>query len=156
MNIPVKIICLPIVIVLLLMSTSCEEDDSPILFAVEYNSNPGNTTLEYYSADPSCQPKSYFITTGYTESEITIKCTNQAAIWLEAYSADSSESDKQYTSEAGLWTASITDGNMIEFHFMPIPTTSGTDSGVLFEVLPVYATSKNGLVKTDITVLRFP
>lgn len=156
MNIPVKIICLPIVILLLLMSTSCEEDDSPILFAVEYNSNPGDTTLEYYSVDPSCQPKSYFITTGYTESEITLKCTNQASIWLGAYSADSSESDKQYTSEAGHWTASITDGDMIEFHFMPIPTTSETDSGVLFEWLPVYASSKNGIVRTDITVFRFP
>lgn len=156
MNTLVKTICLPIVILLLLTFTSCEEDDSPILFAVEYNSNPGNTTLEYYSVDPSCQPKSYFITTGHMESAITLKCTNQTAIWLGSYSGKSSESDKRYTSEAGLWTASITDDNMIEFHFTPIPTTSGTDSGVQFEWLPVYASSKKGIVRTDIAVLRVP
>lgn len=89
-------------------------------------------------------------------SAITLKCTNQTAIWLGSYSGKSSESDKRYTSEAGLWTASITDDNMIEFHFTPIPTTSGTDSGVQFEWLPVYASSKKGIVKTDIAILRVP
>ncbi len=44
-----------------LIVTACSEEDSPLMFSVESISNPENVRMEYYSPDPCCISKMYWI-----------------------------------------------------------------------------------------------
>ena len=78
-----KILALIFMIIGGLIMTACSEKESPLLFSVENISNYGNVKMEYYSPDPSCVSKMYWIYANSCASEITIKCTNSNSIFIE-------------------------------------------------------------------------
>ena len=93
---------------------ACEEDEAALLFSVENITDNNNVKLEYYSPDPCCVPKMYYIVANRLSSEMTLKCTNADNITLTALSAISDDNTTTNTSIAGRWTATIIDTNTIK------------------------------------------
>lgn len=142
------ILLIPILAVAL---SSCEEEESPILFSTESISNPENVKIEYFSPDPSCQPKSYRVWTNSQESELKIKCTNFLTIFLD----DIGTSKDEYISTSGDWSAKLIDGNIIVFSFKKIDSDNVDESYSTDDGIYIYANNKKGQVSTHITVTRF-
>ncbi|MDE7397706.1 MAG: hypothetical protein K2M98_08275 [Muribaculum sp.] len=132
-----------------IIMTACEEEDSPLLFSVESISNPENVKLEYYSPDPSCVSKMYWIDANSCASEINIKCTNANSIFIEDHEGKISE---EYLCQSGLWKAKIVNSNTITFTFEDI------DSDLYFDQVGfnVVSQTKKGMVRAGINVKRLP
>ena len=146
-----KLIALFSILFSLMSLVSCEEKDSPLLFAEEYVSNPANVKLEYYSPDPCCVSKMYWIKTNNRASKITIKCTNANSIFIENHEGNHSE---EYISNEGQWKAEVVNSNTItitfdEFVYSP-------EDPIYIGGLNVASQTKKGLVGTSISVTRFP
>ena len=95
-----------------IMMTACSEKESPLLFSVESISNHDNVKMEYYSPDPSCVSKMYYIDANSCASEITIKCTNANSIFIEDHEGKILE---EYLCSNGFWKAEIVNSNTIIF-----------------------------------------
>lgn len=141
-------ILLPIIAIIF---SSCEEEESPILFSTESISNSENVKIEYFSPDPSCQPKSYRVWTNSQESELKIKCTNFPTISLDNIGTSKDE----YFSTSGNWSAKLIDGNTIVFSFKEIDSDNVDESYSTDDGIYIYANSKKGQVSTHIMVTRF-
>ncbi len=62
---------------LLLSLASCEEPDAALRFDIESTTDSNAVNLQYFSADPSCLPKSYTLYVDEeSDVEITLVCTN--------------------------------------------------------------------------------
>lgn len=128
--------------------TSCSEEDSKLMFSVENISNPENIKLEYYSPDPSCVSKMYWIYTNSCASQINIRCTNANSILIENHEGKISE---QYLCSDGFWKAEIVNSNTIAFTLEEINCDLYLDQ-VGFNV----SQTKKGIVRTGIYVKRLP
>lgn len=132
-----------------IIMTACSEEESPLLFSVESNSNPKNVVMEYYSPDPSCVPKMYWIDANGCASELTIKCTNANSIFIEDHEGKMSE---EYLCPDGFWKAEIVNSNTITFTLTEIDSDQYLDmSG-----FNVVSQTKKGLIRTGIYVRRLP
>ena len=130
----------------------CEEEDSPLRFETVENTAPQNVEIDYYSVDPSCQPRRYYITTNRFGGELTIKCTNARNIYFaeigenssaEYGVSDSGEVDvNTLVFNDGNWTVSVVDHNSLRFVFRET------------EYVNVCAKDKNKVLETSITVWR--
>lgn len=133
------------------LCVSCEEAESPILFDTESNSNPENVRCEYYSPDPSCVEKMYWITAYDEACEITLKCTNQSNITLAHSQPDISE-DGCYHSPFGAWSASVSNGNLLKIQFEAVePDTTDPNKG---DYVTVISKTKKGTVSTSVQINR--
>lgn len=130
---------------------SCEEEESPILFDTESNSNPENIKFEYYSPDPSCMGKMYWITAYNEAGEITLKCTNQSNITLAHNQHDITE-DGCYHSQLGAWSASVSNGNILKIQFEPVEPNK-TDPNK-YDYVTVISNTKKGTVSTSVQINR--
>ncbi|MDE7413906.1 MAG: hypothetical protein K2N05_09005 [Muribaculaceae bacterium] len=124
--------------------TGCEEDDSPILFSTENISNPLNVKIEYYSPDPSCVPRMYYITANSNQSEISIKCCNFNQIAI----------DKCDCEEGSDWTAKLIDSNTIVVSFNEIEKDNDQETSILSGYIEVSAVGKKNKVTTGINIIR--
>lgn len=129
--------------------TACSEEDSPLLFSVESVSNPENVIMEYYSPDPSCVPKMYWVDANSCASEINIKCTNANSIFIEDHEGKISE---EYLCPDGFWKAEIVNSNTILFTFAEIDSDLYLDQAGF----NVVSQTKKGMIKTGIYVKRLP
>ena len=129
--------------------TACGEEDSPLLFSVESISNPENVIMEYYSPDPSCVSKMYWIDANSCASAISIKCTNANLIFIEDHEGMMSE---EYFCSEAFWKAEIVNSNTITFTFAEIDSDSYLDQAGF----NVVSQTKKGLIRTGIYVKRLP
>ncbi len=129
--------------------TACSEEDSQLMFSVENISNPENIKLEYYSPDPTCVSKMYWIYANRNASEINIKCTNANSIFIEDHEGKRLE---QYLCSDGFWKAEIINSNTITFTCEEIDSDLYSDQ-VGFNVV---SQTKKGMVRTGIYVKRLP
>ncbi|MDE7408569.1 MAG: hypothetical protein K2N09_00945 [Muribaculaceae bacterium] len=129
--------------------TACSEKESPLLFSVESISNPENVIMEYYSPDPSCVSKMYWIDANSCASEINIKCTNANSIFIEDHEGKILE---EYICSGGFWKAEIVNSNTITFTFDEVDSDLYLDQAGF----NVVSQTKKGMVKTGIYVKRLP
>lgn len=142
---------LPGLLIIAFICVACEEEESPILFDTESNSNPENIKCEYYSPDPSCVEKMYWITAHDEAGEITLKCTNQSNITIAHSQPDISE-DGCYHSSIGAWSASVSDGNLLKIQFEPVePDANNPYKG---DYVTVISKTKKGTISTSVQVHR--
>lgn len=135
-----------------LFMTACSEEESPLLFSVENISNPENVKIEYYSPDPSCVSKIYWIDANINASEITIKCTNANSIFIEDSGGNLSE---KYICSRGLWKAEIVNSNTITFTIDEIKKDMVDESYSSCIGFNVVSQTKKGTARTGIYVKRF-
>ncbi|MDE5744910.1 MAG: hypothetical protein K2H84_04530 [Paramuribaculum sp.] len=144
-----RVILLFIGVFSLLSFASCEEEDSPLMFSVEDVDDSENVRLEYYSVDPHCIPKSYYIKSNSRASEITIKCTNANSLFI-----DENIANQEYVCTDGHWWAEIAKSNTVIFHFDEIEDNPDEEIAVFYGGFNVCSQTKKGVVKTYITVKR--
>lgn len=142
----------------------CEEEDSPLRFETVENTEPQNVKIDYYSVDPSCQPRRYYITTNRLGGELTIKCTNARNIYFaeigENSRAEYGVSDSGVVDvntlvfNDGNWTVSVVDHNSLRFVFRETPVNPDLDFVLENDYVNVCAKDKNKVLETSITVWR--
>lgn len=132
---------------------ACEEEDSPIMFSVESNSDSANVKVEYYSPDPCCIGKSYYITAKQGESDLVLRSTNCSNVWL----AEGQGGALFYRSSEGRWTATVSGGNVVTLHFDSFDpdTAEIAVPAEAYSFLKVEANTRKGLVSTGIRVARY-
>ena len=135
----------------LLLFTSCEEEDSPLLFSEEYVSSPENVKMEYYSPDPCCVSKMYWIEANSCASELLIKCTNANSIFIENHENSISE---EYSCSKGQWKAEVNNSNTITFRFEELDHDL-EDTPLINVGFNVVSQTKKGLIRTSINVMRY-
>ncbi len=139
-------------IICLLSFTSCSEEESPLLFSVEYISNPENVNIEYFSPDPKCVSKQYYIDANNCNSEISIKCINSSPVYIEDSKGRRS---KRYISADGQWKAESVDSNTITFTFNDVDETLIEDEyGYAYGGIMVVSYTNDGKLTTCISVSR--
>lgn len=137
---------------------SCEEEESELIFSTENITNPENVKIEYFSPDPSCQPKEYVITTNNCESEITLKCKNANQIYLGIKSSSTDENDaetsssNEYNSLSEKWQVRIIDSNTLIFTFDKINLEDTED--FIYSGVQILAKDKKGQISSFIKILR--
>lgn len=142
----------------------CEEEDSPLLFTTIENTNPQNVKIDYYSPDPSCQPRSYTITTNRFAGELTIKCSNAPSIYF-AEIGNNSRAKYGVTASGeidintlvfddGKWYVSLIDNNHLKFVFRETPVNPDLDFVMENDFVKICAKSKNKVLETNISVWR--
>lgn len=134
-----------------LILAACSEEESALLFTVESNSEPENVKMEYYSPDPSCVAKMYWIDANSCASTISIKCTNANDISIENHEGKVSEG---YLCTSGLWRAEVVNSNTITFTFEEVcnePEDAPYIDSMGFNVV---AQTDKGTVRTGIYVNR--
>ena len=136
-----------------IMLAACEEEDSPILFSVESNSDSANVKAEYYSPDPCCIGKSYHIRAKQGEADLVLRSTNCPTVWL----ANSQGDEGFYRDSEGRWTATVSGGNMITIHFERFDPDIVEMSGPAeaYSFLNVEGNTRKGRVSTGISVDRY-
>lgn len=141
-------------IVLLLFAlvvNSCKEEETPIYFVVKNTYNSENVFMDYFSPDPSCIEKSYYIYANSNSSEIIIQCTNYEQIFLTSLNSPL----KEYESYLGGWKAKLIDEKTILFAFNGIEQNGENQEPVSGDFLIIKAQDKNANVSTSISVIRF-
>lgn len=134
----------------MLSLASCEEEDSPLLFEVVSVSNPQDVQMEYYSPDPSCVEKMYWITANATECELTIKCTNAGSVSvINKYG----RFVKEYKNNDSEWTAKVVDPITIRITFHKLEDLEEMES--IRSYLSVGTTTKTGEIKTQLSIDRY-
>ncbi|MDE6265103.1 MAG: hypothetical protein K2M11_08160 [Paramuribaculum sp.] len=146
-----KLVLLFACLIPLLAFTACEEKDSPLRFSQEEISNPKDVKLEYYSPDPSCVAKMYWITANSCASKISLRCTNANSIAIENHEGKILE---EYTSAQGQWKAELVSSNTITFTFNEIDGNSIDESYSTSEGFNVISQTKKGVVRANIGVTR--
>lgn len=137
----------------LLSFTSCKEEESPLLFSEVSVSNPEDIKMEYYSPDPCCVAKSYWITANTNASKITIKCTNANFLLFQNHKGETMD---EYSSTKAKWTAKVENSNYITLTLYKITDYSAEEAYLFSEGFNVVAKTKDGLVSTGITLFRHP
>lgn len=134
---------------LALTFTACEEDDAELTFTTENNTDPGNITVEYYSPDPSCVDRMYWITAGSQGGELTLRCNNADAIFINNTANGATPSS--YTSTRGSWTARIVSPNTVTITFDPIDDLDSLNTN---DYLTLASNTKKGLASTSLYIHR--
>lgn len=144
--------------------TSCEEDDSPILFSTTDNTDPQNVEIRYYSPDPSCVPRQYYIRTNRLKGELTLKCTSAQNLYFAEPRdnsrvhfgvTESGEIDlNTLVCENGIWSVSIIDKNSLKFVFQETPVNPDVEFAWDNSYLTVCAKEGKKVLETSIRVWR--
>lgn len=145
----------------------CEEEKAEwplLIFSTEKITHSENVKLDYYSPDPSCVAKSYWIQANAGKSELVVKCTNASPIVLgyipepdKGFFTDPVEGgrdEKTYTSISGHWTATLIDDNTIQFTFDEMDEANGDECYFPDYGLVVSAKTSKGVLKTNFSVIR--
>lgn len=141
----------------------CEEEDSPLMFNTVVNTKPQNLKIEYFSPDPSCQPRSYHVYANRLGGELRIKCSNAQNIYFDMndYSrvkygtTASGEVDRNtLIYEDGNWSVSLIDNNSLKFVFQESPENPDLDFIIENDFVKVCANDKNKVLETSISVFR--
>lgn len=132
----------------LIAFVSCEEEEAPLRFSTENISNTNDVKLEYYSPDPHCIGKMYYLVAYGNSSEITLVCTNGNSIFLN-------DNQTRVTSPDGLWAAEVVSSNSVTIRFAEADKNLPDDAEkVIYEFLRVSGMTKKGLESTSIHVDR--
>ena len=145
-----KLLLLFIGLWFMLSFTSCEEEDSPLLFEVVNVSDPQDVKMEYYSPAPSCMAKMYWITTNTNECELTIKCTNAGSVSVVNQYGKFVKECKNKESE---WTAKVIDPITIRLTFNKLDDLE--EHGSIRSYLTVVYTTKNGEITAQLSIDRY-
>lgn len=138
--------------VAMLSIVSCkEEEETTLLFEVENISNPENVTINYYSPDPGCVPKMYWIEANSSSSEMILRCTNAGPIFFRISKDELSET---YSCPEGHWEATVTDDNTVTFTFHEIGQDNIDESYSVSRGFSIIAETKEGIIKTTVDVMR--
>lgn len=135
-----------LIISLFLFFSSCEEPDADLRFEIETTTDKDAVILKYFSVDPSCQPKSYFLYVDEESSvDITLVCTNYNEPLCFFNTAD------DYNIEGNGCSASV-NGSTITIKCLPL-----AEFGVnaRYTTLPV-RTKNNTILSTSIVIERCP
>ena len=142
----------------------CEEEESPLLFSTTENKFPQNVKIEYFSPDPSCVPKGYFITANRLKGELVIKCTNAKQLYfseigdypgIEYGLTTSGEKDRNtLVYKKGSWQVSLVDNNTLRFCFSETDMPYDSVQYVQADCVNVSAKDKNKVLETGIMVFR--
>lgn len=140
--------------------TSCEEEESPIRF----DTTQKGVKVEYYSPDPSCFEKVYFITADVNKGDVVMRCNTHSEISILGREGDAFELDgdlecvkrgEKYISKAGYWSVELVEKNALEFVFEEVPDDADQTELRSFNSVVVTAVNKNGKkVSTVIAVDR--
>ena len=110
---------------------SCKdsEEKTPLLLLEKANTSPEDLRLEYYTPDPSCIPKSYYIYANLKGGELTLEPVNSLTLSFGVIPriGDSNGvrvDDTKWVSRNGKWTATLTDGKTLKFVFDPVTDAS--------------------------------
>lgn len=137
-----------------LIFNACEEEESPIRFSEETNTNPANIDIQYYSVDPLHQPKEYDITAKYKEGELVLKCDNQTNIYISPLEGQTGSETTLVNNEYG-WKAEIIGNIFLKFTFEPMPLEPGPIDVSAYTRLKICAKTKKGIVSTYFTIYRY-
>lgn len=136
----------------LLSTTSCEEEESQLRFVTESVSDSDNVKIEYYSPDPCCVPKMYYITANNCASNLTIRCSNASSILFENRGGELSE---EYACPEGRWKATLHDSNVITVSFDEVGSEASEEFGPMVIVgFNVVSTGQNGSDRAQMSVMR--
>lgn len=96
------------------------EEKTPLLLLEKANTSPEDLRLEYYTPDPSCIPKSYYIYANLKGGELTLEPVNSSTLSFGVIPriGDSNGvrvDDTKWVSRNGKWTATLTDGKTLKF-----------------------------------------
>lgn len=105
------------------------EEKTPLLLLEKANTSPEDLRLEYYTPDPSCIPKSYYIYANLKGGELTLEPVNSSTLSFGVIPriGDSNGvrvDDTKWVSRNGKWTATLTDGKTLKFVFDPVTDAS--------------------------------
>lgn len=153
-----------IFILLLAFAVSCSDDinvEADLQFATESISNPDNVKIDYYSPDPSCMQKMYWVYANAAQSELTVKCTNFSPIIMGGYAPNYEfgsdlghyEGDT-FISSKGNWSATLIDSETLKFSFKEITEVS-SEADTADETMWITAKDKKKSLKTSFYVVRF-
>jgi hypothetical protein len=121
----------------------CEEEDAALTFTVEHNSNPEAIQVEYYSPDPSCVPKYYYIVVDKQGGELELRCTNFQSIGIDA--------QQPQPNENCAYNFSVT-GNLLRLHFDEI--ASGENREYSYDTVCIIATNNGKEYSTTLNIER--
>lgn len=138
--------------VIALSSCSGEEKELPLLFSTENISDPENITIDYYTPDPSCLPKMYWIKANNCASEITIKCTNANSIFIENSNGAISE---EFSWSEAQWKAVVINSNTITISLEELYNRSEEAPAIISAGFNVVSQTKQGDLNTSINVIRY-
>lgn len=136
------------------------EEKTPLLLLEKANTSPEDLRLEYYTPDPSCIPKSYYIYANLKGGELTIEPVNSSTLSFGVIPriGDSNGvrvDDTKWVSRNGKWTATLTDGKTLKFVFDPV-----TDASELGEYkadwayIPIVGTVNGRSVMAELAIHR--
>lgn len=142
--------------IIALAISGCEEDETPLKFSTVSVDNPDNVKVEYFSPDPCCRPKSYWITTNDRASQLTLKCANSSSIYIShrADEGSSSSTGTSFTSYRGKWSAKVIDSNKITFTFDEIDDETPFEYEIINDYITIYTKVKGETVNVTIDIRR--
>ncbi len=140
-------------VVAMLSINSCkeEEEEPTLLLSVESISNPENVKINYYSPDPGCVPKMYWIEANSCSSQLVLRCADADAIFFQASKDELSET---YTCPEGQWEATVTDANTVTFTFHEIDQDKIDESYSVSRGFTIVAETNKGRLRTTFDVMR--
>lgn len=141
----------------MLAMTSCEEKESPIRFTTAANSAPENISYRYFSPDPCCIGKLHWIDADVDEGDLVLQCTTHDKIAIaNKLASPSGLETNTYCSEKGAWTASITDGYVLNIHFdkLDVKKDKDLDEFYISDNLGIVAFTNKGLLSVNIGINR--
>lgn len=147
--------------------TSCEEDDSELMFTTQVCAPGTNVKIDYYSPDPAHVDRMYWITANNNTSELIIKCSNASNLSITALSdalPDDYDPDvtvegivdgDTFTSPNGYWSVTLVDDNTLRFVFDKVKESNPHyENGAVGSSLTIVAPSPKGKLQTGISILR--
>ncbi len=110
----------------ILLFSSCEEGEAPLMFDEIDNTAPSVTTFSYHGYGPFTGNKQYFVDTDFTESEIKLQCNNCSSIAIETrlekpcvLDTGGSSTTVATPDETGIYVT-LAEGNVITVRFTPL------------------------------------
>lgn len=142
--------------------TGCKdsEEKTPLLLLEKANTSPEDLRLEYYTPDPSCIPKSYYIYANLKGGELTLEPVNSSTLSFGVIPriGDSNGvrvDDTKWVSRNGKWTATLTDGKTLKFVFDPV--TDASELGKYkadWAYIPIVGTVNGRSVTAELAIHR--
>ncbi len=132
----------------LLSFTACDDDDkTPLLLTVESISDSNNVVFEYYTPDPSCVDKMYWVTANSNASEVTLQSTNASSMYFH-------DNKTEYICTEGNWKVELIDSNTLKFTFDEIEVASDEKPSDVGTGLYLEANAGKETLGTNIHVKR--
>lgn len=135
-------------------------EKTPLLFIEKTNTASENIRMTYFTPDPSCLPKQYYIYADLKGGELTIESANSPTLSFGVIPRIGDKNgvrvdDSEWVSKSGKWHATLTDGKTLKFVFDPV-----TDPSELGEYqcdwayIPIVGMVNGQSVTAEVAILR--